>query len=182
MKATNPTAMGVLAIGAAGLGGLVALGGCQSTGRVAGDNSPAVKSSFEALKALSGTWEKKDDKGQMVTASVFSVGSGGSAVREIMFPGTDYEMTNMYHMDGDGLVATHYCAAGNQPRMRCQRAAGGVYMFNFADVTNLKSADTEHMAELKLVIVDKDHLRQEWQSFKDGKKTEHVTFELSRKK
>ena len=179
MKAMNRAVMGVVAIGVAGLLGLA---GCRAGGRISGDNPPAVKSSFEAIKGLSGTWETKDEKGQTVVGSVFAVTAGGSAVREIMFPGTDHEMTNMYHMDGDALVATHYCAAGNQPRMRCERAAGGVYAFTFADVTNLKSADTEHMAELRLVMVDKDHLRQEWQSFKDGKKTEHVTFELTRKK
>ena len=27
-------------------------------------------------------------------------------------------MINMYHMDGDDLVLTHYCAGGNQPTMK----------------------------------------------------------------
>ena len=32
--------------------------------------------------------------------------------------GTPMEMVTLYHMDGAELVATHYCAMGNQPRMR----------------------------------------------------------------
>ncbi len=55
----------------------------------------------------------------MVTC-VFKLLSGGSAVRETMFPGTDHEMTNMYHLDGHDLVLTHYCAEGNQSRMRAK--------------------------------------------------------------
>ena len=42
---------------------------------------------------------------------------GGSAVTETLFPGTAHEMMSVYHMDGDDLVLTHYCAGGNQPRM-----------------------------------------------------------------
>ncbi len=160
----------------------LAAAGCQSGTRVAGGNPPAIKASFEQLKALDGEWESVDEKGQKSVAAVFKTTAAGSAVREIMFPGATHEMTNMYHLDGDSLVATHYCAAGNQPRMRCARPAGGVYMFNTADVTNLKSPDTEYMAELRLIVKDKDHIRQEWQSFKGGAKTESVVFDLTRRK
>jgi hypothetical protein len=48
--------------------------------------------------------------------------AGGSVVMETMMAGTDYEMINMYHLDGDDLVLTHYCAGGNQPTMRLDRA------------------------------------------------------------
>ncbi len=27
-------------------------------------------------------------------------------------------MITMFHMDGDRLLMTHYCGAGNQPRMK----------------------------------------------------------------
>ncbi|MFN0012620.1 MAG: hypothetical protein ACKVS8_13360 [Phycisphaerales bacterium] len=157
-------------------------GGCQSGARVAGHTPPAIKASFDQLKTLDGEWESVDEKGQISVAAVFKTTAAGSAVREIMFPGGTHEMTNMYHLDGDSLMATHYCAVGNQPRMRCTRPAGGVYMFNTADVTNLSSRDTEYMAELRLIVQDKDHIRQEWQSFKNGEKTESVVFELTRKK
>ena len=41
----------------------------------------------------------------------FRVTSAGSVVQETMFPGSDHEMVNMYSVDGDKLLMTHYCAA-----------------------------------------------------------------------
>ena len=70
-----------------------------------------------AISELAGDWQMTDENGVTHRASRFVVTSGGSAVREIMWPGQAMEMTNLYHMDGGALVCTHYCAAGNQPRM-----------------------------------------------------------------
>ncbi|MEZ6019293.1 MAG: hypothetical protein R3F17_04090 [Planctomycetota bacterium] len=39
-------------------------------------------------------------------------------MREIMFPGQPFEMTNVYRLDGNDLCVTHFCAVGNQPQMR----------------------------------------------------------------
>lgn len=44
----------------------------------------------------------------------YEVGSGGTIVRELLFPGTEHEMLSVYHLGGGQLVATHYCAVGNQ--------------------------------------------------------------------
>ena len=66
----------------------------------------------------------KDEAGKMQAASVFKVSSAGSVVWRTMLPGTPSEMKNMYHLDGVGVIATHYCAMSNQPRMRCTSATG----------------------------------------------------------
>ncbi len=42
-----------------------------------------------------------------------------------MYPGMEHEMTNMYTLDGNTLVMTHYCAGGNQPRMRATGVENG---------------------------------------------------------
>lgn len=184
-------ALGTTLAAAASLG----LGGCRSGGaRVAGETPPALKASFDQLKSLEGEWTMQDEKGQTITASVFKVTAAGSALREVMFPGTPHEMTNLYHLDGSTLVATHYCAEGNQPRMRCSATTkvgatsgpnampgGTAYPFTFADVTNLSAADGHYMGNLTVVVVDKDHIRQEWQSMKAGKPSEKVVFALTRK-
>src|SRR5439155_8435497 len=75
---------------------------------------------LEKLKKLSGTWvaTDKDGKPTSEVVSVFRVTSAGSAVHETIFPGTDHEMVSVYHLDGKDLVMTHYCALGNQPRMK----------------------------------------------------------------
>ncbi len=48
-------------------------------------------------------------------------------------------MINMYHLDGDDLVLTHYCAGGNQPHMKLDRASAtsGKLQFDFIGGTNL---------------------------------------------
>ena len=80
---------------------------------------------FEALKKLAGDWVEvgKDGKLTDKVVSTLRVTSGGTAVQETIFPGSDHEMVTMYHLDGADLVLTHYCMLGNQPRMRTNRAA-----------------------------------------------------------
>lgn len=136
---------------------------------------------IERVKGLEGTWTMEGPDGTSAVASVFKVSSGGSVVREIMFPGDDHEMTNVYHMDGADLVMTHYCAAGNQPRMRSQGADEGVIELGFDSVTNLTNGDGYYMGSMRLVFVDANHIRQEWTSYSKGKVVGQVTFELTRK-
>ena len=65
---------------------------------------------FDAVAALEGRWVSTTPHGEMV--HVFEVTSSGSAVRELMGPGTEHEMTNMYTLNGNSLTMTHYCGAG----------------------------------------------------------------------
>ena len=71
---------------------------------------------FEKIKSLTGDWTGKMSGGMAATSS-FRVTAGGSAVMQMLGEGTDMEMPTVFHMDGDRLMATHYCAAKNQPRM-----------------------------------------------------------------
>jgi len=43
---------------------------------------------------------------------------GGSAIMHLLDKDTSHEMVTMFHPDGPTLLATHYCAAHNQPRMQ----------------------------------------------------------------
>lgn len=151
----------------------------------------AAPSMLDAIKKLEGTWTTDGPDGKQVVASIYKVTAGGSAVREIMFPGSAHEMTNMYHLDRIGkdgahevLVVTHYCAAGNQPRMQCvKESAPGVFPFEFRDVTNLRTKDEGYMGGLTLTITDADHAVQEWTHFKEGKvHGEKMQIELTRQK
>ena len=139
---------------------------------------------FDQVKALEGTWEMADEQGVRQVASVFTLSSNGSVVREVMYPGQPAEMTNVYHMDGPTLVMTHYCAGGNQPRMRACTAEQGTIAFHFDSVTNLTDPQAQYMGELTLVRVDPDTLLEEWKTMQDGKVVpEHSpVFTLTRKK
>ncbi len=136
---------------------------------------------LDRIKQLAGTWKVVAPGGEEGTIT-YTVSSNGSAVREIMFPGHPHEMTNMYHMDGSTLVMTHYCAVGNQPRMRAD--AGGVRGGNeidlrFDSATNrLEGAHV--MAGLRIEFVDATHIRQHWSSIDNGKLVSGPAFELTR--
>jgi hypothetical protein len=103
-------------------------------------------------------------------------------VREIMFPGSEHEMTNVYHLDGNELVVTHYCAAGNQPRMVASKVDGNRITFHTDSVSDLKPGGGPFMGELTLVLVDAGHIEQHWRSITlDGAVAEENVFSLARR-
>ncbi|HEU4665404.1 MAG TPA: hypothetical protein VFS55_15345, partial [Dokdonella sp.] len=55
------------------------------------------------------------------------------------------ESMTVYTMDGDRLLATHYCPQGNAPRLRLEATdASGAYRFRFVDGANLQDAQGSH--------------------------------------
>jgi hypothetical protein len=136
---------------------------------------------FEQLKALDGTWT--GTLGEQQGTHVFRVSAAGSVVMETMGPGTGYEMINMYHLDGDDLVLTHYCAAGNQPTMRLAGVSedGRTLRFEFTGGSNLDPAVDDHIHEASLTLVDDDTLEESWVGYADGKPAgEALEFTLHR--
>jgi len=150
-----------------------------ATTAVLADSS--AQKSFDKLKSLSGSWEGKNSMGEVMHVS-FRVTSGGSAVMsEIEGHGED--MITMFHMDGDRLLLTHYCTAGNQPRMVATASPDGKSIaFDFLDATNLASPQAEHMHRVVFTFPDADHHSEEWVFFKHGKELPHERFDLQRKR
>lgn len=143
----------------------------------------AAPTMLDAFRPLAGTWESEKD-GKVETMITSKMSASDSVLVETMFPGSPHEMVNMYHLDGDALVVTHYCAIGNQPRMRCKGAKSpGVYEFTFDAGTNIKPGEL-YMGKLTVTIHDQDKVTQEWISLKDGKEAleQTVKFTMTRKK
>ncbi len=143
---------------------------------LSGEKAP---SPLDPLKALEGTWEKTGPDGKPTTI-VFHNTAAGSVVVETMFPGSKFEMVNTYHMDGDNLMMTHYCAQGVQPRLKLVKHEGNAWTFEFQDCTNLKEG-ASCMGGLELII-DGDKLTEKWSYRTDGKLGKAETFEFQRKK
>lgn len=167
---------------------LLTTGGCNSQQKageahVSGKPGATQAAMFDKLKSLAGEWTMPGEDGKTITATVYSVTANGSAVREIMFPGTAHEMTNVYHLDGPSVVVTHYCGAGNQPRMRASSMEkDGSIAFTFDSVTNLDSPTSMYMGGLKLEMPDNNHLTQVWTTLVKGKPSEeHAVFKMTRK-
>jgi len=150
-----------------------------------GDKGAGVdsKAAFEKIKGLAGTWEGTAPPEMPNVTVQYRVTGGGSAVVETQFPGTPHEMVTVYHMDGDDVVMTHYCAAGNQPRMKLDKAASkdDELYFTFAGGSNVDTAKGAYMHDVRLVLKPGDKLQEDWTSFKDGKKDHTAVFQTSRK-
>ena len=135
-----------------------------------------AKKTFDQLKTLSGNWEgKANGKDFKVT---FRTTSGGSALlSEIL---GDENMITMFHMDNDRVLATHYCGAGNQPRMQATMSPDRKSVtFTFVDATNLATPKAGHMNALVITMPDGDHHSEDWTFVADGKEIkEH--FDLTR--
>jgi hypothetical protein len=144
----------------------------------------AKHAGLERFKQLAGEWVGKDSAGAFQEVRVsYKVTAAGSAVVETIFPGQPFEMITVYHADGDDLVLTHYCAAGNQPRMKAERGTdANKFAFKFAGATNLKSENDMHMHDATFTFPDNDTIVSEWTHFKDNKSAGVVKFELTRKK
>ena len=144
---------------------------CQSAAR-----APVVEADpqhrahlLAAVASLEGRWRVTGAHGEEAQFVEFRVSSNGSAVRELMFPGTPQEMTNMYTLDGNELAMTHYCAGGNQPHMRATNLTGNRLAFAFDSVSDLEADDEVYMGSMTLVLVDADHVEQHWSAYKAGR-------------
>jgi hypothetical protein len=148
--------------------------------------TPAVTPNpqLEKIKTLAGEWQGTargggDAKG-MPTVATIKVVSAGSAVMLVTDPGTPHEMVTMFHADDGSVLATHYCAAQNQPRMKATAASTPDRLtFEFVDGTNLK-AHPGRMQRLVLAVPDGAHHTQEW-LFLDAGKSSTMVFEMTRK-
>jgi hypothetical protein len=158
----------------------------------AGTTHPTAKQAFERLKKLAGTWDGKGagegeeagpPEGQSFAVNhSFAVSANDSVVMETMNPGTAHEMINMYHLDGDDLVLTHYCAAGNQPTMKMdpESSSADDLVFEFTGGTNLDPAVDTHIHAGGLKFVDDEHIESRWISHQNGEKVGVMVFYLQR--
>jgi len=150
---------------------------------VAQDTRPAA-SAFDRFKALAGEWIDVDGTGGAKGAvlATYRITGGGSAVVETLFPGARHEMTTVYHRDGNDMVLTHYCAGGNQPRMRARTVTANTVAFEFDGGTNVDPAKDSHMHEATIEFVSADEVRAAWRGWNQGKPAPHSpTFRLQRK-
>src|SRR2546427_12317876 len=94
-----------------------------STGAFA--QSDAQKS-FDQLKALSGVWEGKVTTDMPVAASIQNslmhvtlrtTSRGNALLHEMTSSGSPDDPITIFCLDENRLLLTHYCDAGNRPRM-----------------------------------------------------------------
>jgi|SRR5277367_6902516 len=138
-----------------------------------------AQKSFNQLKTLTGSWEGKNSKGQPLSVTFQDTAGGSALMSEINGHGEN--MVSMFHLDGPNrLMLTHYCGAGNQPRMTASTSADGkTVTFDFLDATNLATPDAGHMQRVVIAMLDANHHTEDW-TFNDHGKEMKEFFDLHR--
>lgn len=147
-----------------------------------------VQPAPEILKhflALEGEWQGTHKNHEGIDESiklVYRTVSGGTAIEERIFAGTPQEMVTMYHGNGkEEIVMTHYCALGNQPRLKLSQTDGKQFEFNFLDGVGIDRETTGHMGGMKITLIDDNTILQEWAYYEDGEEKSVSAFTFTRR-
>ncbi len=152
--------------------------------------------SFDQMKTLAGTWEgpvttnppmKDMGNGAVTQVSLRVTSRGNAIVHEMKEAATaddpsryDHPVT-MFYLDNDRLLLTHYCDAGNRPRMVARTSPDGKRVeFDFLDVAG--STQYGHMQHAVFTIVDANHHIEEWTYLMPGDKPVVARLDLQRAK
>ena len=129
---------------------------------------------------LAGEWEAKTADG--TARLTYELTGAGTTLVERETADKMPGMMTMYHLNGGRLMLTHYCMAGNQPRMeaRSYDSKTGQIEFKFLDATNLKSPNDGHMHNVTIRIIDHDHLVSDWEFYEGGTKKFSESVEYTR--
>ena len=97
----------------------------------------AFQSLWKKLQTdLVGSWEAKIQSGGTIRAT-YKLVSNGTALVETYVTPSGRETITVYHPDGPFLTLTHYCAQGNQARLKATEVSADKLVYRFLDATNL---------------------------------------------
>ncbi|GMV28280.1 MAG: hypothetical protein AMXMBFR59_04050 [Rhodanobacteraceae bacterium] len=114
-------------------------------------NDAAAHAVFDALKRLAGDW--KSTRPDSNTVVHYAVIADGSALVESWTMSPTRQSMTVYTLDGDRLIATHYCPQGNAPRLQFSRTdEAGNHHFLFFDGANLQDTAGSHEHAFRLRI------------------------------
>ncbi len=148
-----------------------------------------AQKSFAELKTLAGTWEGRlttvpptpEVEGKHAQVSLRVTSMGNALMHEMKVEGRQDDPITMLYLDSDRLLLTHYCDAGNRPRMASRASADGKTVdFDFLDVAG--STQYGHMQHSQFRVIDENHHVEEWTFMMPGDKTVVAHFELQRAK
>jgi hypothetical protein len=151
-----------------------------------------AQKSFDIMKTLAGTWQgtvnldpKSKHDGDTIEIKMRVTSRGNALVHEGFDPTKpddpghyDHPLT-MFYVDESRLLLTHYCDAGNRPRMVARSSPDGKRIeFDFLDLAG--SNQYGHMAHAVFTLVDADHHAEDWTYMMPGDKPQHAHFDLTR--
>ena len=146
-----------------------------------------AQKSFDKLKTLSGVWEGKVTTDMKIPEPLEKIpmqivlrttSRGNALMHEMSSTGSPDDPITMFYLDEDRVLLTHYCDAGNRPRMAGKLSPDGKTLeFTLLDVagSNLQ----EHMHHVIFTFIDADHHTEDW-TFMMGDLAVHAHVDLHR--
>lgn len=128
-----------------------------------------AREAFEKLKTLAGSWvgplsmDHPDPSiaGKIGQFSLRVTSRGNALVHEISVSGIPDHPVTMFYLEGDRLLATHYCDAGNRPRFVGTLSPDGKTLtFEFLDLSG--GDEHGHMYKGVFTFIDETHHTEEW--------------------
>jgi hypothetical protein len=139
---------------------------------------PATQDFAKLRSAVIGEWEAVTTRGSVIRVSYRAI-AADSALVESFRAGTRETLT-IYHPDGSSLIATHYCAQGNQPRLRLLPASDVTsWQFAFKDATNLPDVSASHLTGIRFQLKDSGHF-DKTEVYSNGDKEDVTIFKFAR--
>jgi hypothetical protein len=161
----------------------------QMDEKMSGAQPSDAQKSFDKLKTLAGSWEgtvttqppTPEMDGKQVHASLRVTSMGNAIMHEMTGAGRPDDPITMLYLDGGQLLLTHYCDAGNRPRMTGKISSDGKTVeFEFLDVAG--STQYGHMHHAVFTEIDANHHIEDWTYMQPGDKPVHAHMELQRSK
>ena len=149
----------------------------------------AAQKSFDQIKNLAGSWEGRistvppqaEIDGKLMQVSLRVTSMGNALVHEMTGDGRPDHPVTMVYLDGDRLLLTHYCDAGNRPRMVGKTSPDGKTVeFDFLDIAG--STQYGHMHHAVFTFLDANHHTEDWTYMQPGDKPVRAHFDLQRTK
>ena len=141
-----------------------------------------AQKSFDQLKTLAGTWQATYE-GKPMQATLRVTSMGNTIMHEMKGGDGPEDPITMITVDGNRLLMTHYCDAGNQPRFEGKLSPDGKTVdFSFLDITNFNDRQEGHMQHVVFTFIDPDHHTEDWTFLLAGGKTMQGHLEMQRVK
>jgi hypothetical protein len=146
-----------------------------------------TKKAFDTLKTLAGSWAGQLTTtpgvpavdGKFVQFSLQVTSRGNAMVHEMSVSGLPDHPVTMFYLDGDRLALTHYCDAGNRPRMIGKLSPDGKTLeFDFLDLAG--GNENGHMHRAVFTFIDENHHTEDWTFMTPGDRPMRAHFDLQR--
>jgi len=125
--------------------------------------------------------QQTEVQGKVVQVSLRVTSMGNALMHEMKMPGQSDDPITMLYLDGNRLMLTHYCDAGNRPRMVAKTSPDGKTVeFDFLDVAG--GSEHGHMHHVVFTMIDANHHTEDWTFMMPKDNHVQAHFDLQRAK